>query len=210
MSAPLAEHGTRRRYRQGCRQECCRAAMRAYDKRYALARARGLSSMVDAAPVRAHVLWLAAYGIGTEAVSRAAGVHREVVKRLVHGTPSQGREPSQRLRRSNAERLLAVQRVIDHVTDLARTPAGETQQRLRSLVATGWTQLELANRLSMNVGQLNHHLLGHHEAVSGRFARRVRDLHADLAGQEPPRSSTAQRIRYGQALAVARKRGWVA
>lgn len=209
MTAELV-HGTRAMYRRGgCREECCRAAMRVYNKRYAALRRRGLTSMVDAAPVRAHVLWLAGYGISLAATARAAGVPEQLVRRLIDGVPSKGRAPSQRLRRSHAEAILRVERVVDNVTDLARTPARETRDRLRSLVASGRTQSELANRLGMNIGQLNHHLLGHHEGVSGRFARRVRDLHAELAGQEPPRATTADRIRYGQALAVARKRGWL-
>lgn len=39
LEHPMARHGTRSRYRKGCREECCRAAERAYRRRYRAERA---------------------------------------------------------------------------------------------------------------------------------------------------------------------------
>lgn len=203
-----AVHGTRRRYRQGCREECCRAAIRAYDKRRRHLLARGLSSMADASPVRAHVLWLAGYGISPASAAKKAGVGWGVVERLLYGSPSRGLEPSRKVRRSHAEALLGVERVVDNVTDLARTPSADTLRKLRGLVAAGWSQSELARRLDVQVGPLNKHLLGYHEFVSGSFARRVRALHTELADITPPRGTPGEKAAVSHALRVARQRGW--
>lgn len=206
--APLV-HGTRAMYRRGgCRQECCRAAMRAYDKRRRALLNRGLTSMVDAAPVRTHLLWLAGYGIGPYKAAKKAGIPVGVVERLLYGSPATGKQPSTRIRRSNAEALLAIQRTLGNVTDLARTPARETITRLRELVAAGWSQSELARRLDMSVAQLNKHLLGRHDHVSGRFARAVRDLHTTLTATAPPQATPGQKAAISHALRVAHKRGW--
>lgn len=208
MTAELV-HGTRRGYRLGCKEECCRSAVRAYRKRYKYLVNRGLTSMVDAAPVRAHVVWLGGYGISQIAIARAAGVPKSTIEWLLHGKPSSGREPTQRMRRSNADKLLAVPRSLDLVADMGRTPAAETRERLRSLVAAGWGQNELADRIGMGRTHLNEVSTGRRGWVSGRTARLVRDVHAELQGVHPPRSTRAERTRYGQALAVARKRGWL-
>ena len=98
-------------------------------------------TMVDAEPVRAHVLGLIALeGSGRRKVARRAGLSYQQLRYLLDG--SKGRPPLRRVSRKTAEAWLSVQ-----PSDLV--PAGEefvcavgAQRRLQALVAAGWS-LEL-------------------------------------------------------------------
>ncbi|NKV63709.1 hypothetical protein GS924_06745 [Rhodococcus hoagii] len=68
---------------------------------------RWSSNYVDAGPAREHVAKLRAAGVGTRRINELSGVGRNAIRYL--GITRAGRaEPSQRILRTTAERLLAV------------------------------------------------------------------------------------------------------
>lgn len=124
--------------------------------------------MVPVAPVREHVVGLMAGAVGIERIAEAAQVSRSAVLDVYfgpRGAAKAGRErdPLKRtMRESNARRILAV--TSDDI-DAAVVPAVGTVRRLRALVAIGWTESQLAERLGMQVGNFSRLILGMRERV---------------------------------------------
>ncbi|ACU71944.1 hypothetical protein Caci_3035 [Catenulispora acidiphila DSM 44928] len=79
---PLAPHGTRARYRRGCRKECCLAADRRDRKR------RKLYGSLKTQPdtIIPHLRELLDGGASVKSVAKAAGCDRTTVQRILNGT----------------------------------------------------------------------------------------------------------------------------
>ena len=81
-------HGTRASYtNNGCRCEACTAANREYARAYYRAARRGDNPgrLVPAAPVREHLLYLSANGVGKRRVAALSGVAASVVDMIRRG-----------------------------------------------------------------------------------------------------------------------------
>lgn len=123
-----------------CRCPDCQAARKRYDQ--AWRRTQGEfpydpPTMVDAAPVRAHIRQLADAGMGPKRVAQVSGVAHGILAKLVYGDKKRGVGPSRRVARTTAERLLAV--TLD-VADGAKVPAIEANLIVQELLARGWTK----------------------------------------------------------------------
>ena len=106
-------HGTNARYVFGrCRCDACRAANSASRKRRDYLKRTGRSPDVDAAEARAHVLALMGTGMGYKRIAQAAGVDPKTVYILVAGRAERGTPPPKRIRRTTAEKLLAVRPTV--------------------------------------------------------------------------------------------------
>jgi hypothetical protein len=170
------EHGTRAMYTFGkCRCEDCRRANCEYQKRRSRLRGYGLPAQVDAAPVREHVRALmsspyrgAHDGIGWRRIADLAGVHRSVIRQLVWGKRG---KPTQRIKRENAERLLAVG--PDELADAAVVWAANTWRYVNELIDFGIPKVRIARAL----GQQGQGLQLGRRYVTVRNARAVEDLH---------------------------------
>lgn len=144
------EHGTRARYvRGGCRCSACRAANTAYQKLRQRRIGYGLSPTVEAGPVRRHVLALmsspypgANDGIGWRRVADLAEVSRSVVRGLVYGRRGKA---TRRIKRQNAERLLAVG--PDQQAAGALVSAEEVWRQIRELRDFGIPKTRIARAL---------------------------------------------------------------
>ncbi|MBM4590195.1 hypothetical protein GS507_18605 [Rhodococcus hoagii] len=114
------------------------------------------SKYVDAGPAREHVAKLRAAGIGTRRINELSGVGRNAIRYL--GITRAGRaEPSQRILRTTAERLLAVPIPAAPLELLAPSSiidATGTIRRLRALVAAGHSQRAIADRLGVSQSAL--------------------------------------------------------
>ncbi|MDF5758585.1 hypothetical protein [Spongiactinospora sp. TRM90649] len=212
---PVREHGTPARYRhgpdindrpgKGCRCPQCRAAnaadLAAWRRRKALEQWGATpAALVDAAPARAHVRRLMAYGIGWERVAELAGVGNGTVGRLLYGAG--GEAPTVRVRRETAARLLAVQPSPDLLCDGRRVDAAGTRRRVQALAAIGWTLSDQARRLGWEPRNL-WGLANTRTRVAAATARAVCGLYAELS-MRPGEGPTAAR-----AKRMATARGWL-
>lgn len=96
--------------------------------------------LVPIRPVRKHLEWLSAQGIGCKTVSRVSGVSHSVLQRM-RGAPGSG-DPIKRTRTSTAERILAV--TPADVAGGQNVDAGPTWERIDCLLAGGWRRWEVA------------------------------------------------------------------
>lgn len=162
------------------------------------------SSFVDAEPVRLHVKHLNAAGVGNRRICELTGLQRSVLASLINGKARKGHKepPSRQVSRRTAEKILAVE--IPDTTTLLRVVAGGervpgigTARRLRALVAIGYTQSYLADRIGWR--ETNLPTLLDDSPVSAATARKVAALFNEL--QMTPGPSDRSRRR-------AQRHGW--
>lgn len=137
--------------------------------------------------VRQHILMLKASGLGDRRIAELAGVARNNVREVLTGRP--GRSRSERMLRRNADAILAVQ--ADPAPG-ANVDACGTVRRLRALVAIGYTQSDLCERLGLLPGNGCQLFRGEREFVTAATAGRVAELYDDLA-MTPGTSDRARR-----------------
>jgi transcriptional regulator with XRE-family HTH domain len=207
------EHGTRACYvwgpepgqGQGCRCEPCRAANRAANNHREREIVYGRwQPFVDAGPVRQHIAALAGAGIGRRRLAELSGVSDAALRRLTRGLS--GRPPSQRVRPKTAEAILAVRPVLGACAGFARVNALGTQRRLQALIAAGWTQTALAERLGMTPSNFGAML--QRPNVSADTARAVVRLYDDLWDEPPPTGTPRADAIARQARKYAERRRW--
>lgn len=189
-----------------------RLAQQAYRRR----RAAGLTEMVAAGPVRAHVVALLAEGMTVKAVADSAGVTAPTLSALLRGQPSKGLAPTRRVTQTVAARVLAVRPVpprlrlvaLDSDSDRRVVDATGTRRRVQGLVAMGRSVRSLADRLGMSHRQLRELVHGD-GGCTARTARAVGRLYDELCLVLPPTATAAQRSGVTRAKAWAASLGWV-
>lgn len=143
-------HGSRERYKAGCRCLLCRAANARYEAARASERASGnWNGLVPADAARKHILKLSRQGIGRRAIAAASDIAEKVIARIRSGAQSN-------VRKSTEERILAVSNQAP--SDGALIQAEHTWKQIRTLLADGFTKAELARRLgyrfpSLQIGE---------------------------------------------------------
>jgi len=130
-----------------CRCIPCREANTAYMKK----RSRWTGEfpyepppLVDSAETRNHVVSLMDQGMGAKRVAAVAGVTPSLVGNIVYGRGGNHHRAANRIRRSTAEKLLAV--TLD-VSDGAKVDATESWQIIDELVARGWWKAAIGRRV---------------------------------------------------------------
>lgn len=160
--APGVTHGTRRRYRAGCRCLPCAHAQAVY-RQGDCRRAR----RVDAAQARAHLDALAAHGIGLTQAARLSGLPRSTLQGLRNG---QQRSLSAAL----AEAVLAIPGVPAMG---ALVKAWPTRRLLAWFRLEGFSNAEVSRRLGLRSAQLQFTT----PSCRVRSAARVRALYRTVA-----------------------------
>jgi hypothetical protein len=206
---PLADHqhGTRARYTlDGCRCGPCGFAKYTYEENRARQIMYGTwEPMVDAAPVRAHVLALRKAGIGRRTLSVRSGVSQSAITKLINGVPSRGREPSKRVRHETADALLEV--TADQLAPHALVDGTGTRRRLEALVASGRSVTAVGALLGVSMS--NTPTLFAQEWAIVATARKVRALFDEIAFTEPPRETWRERAVITRSQRFAVRRGWL-
>lgn len=194
--------------RNGCARAASRRGMCAshYERHRVRQKAYGRweSLYVDAEPARLHVKDLKAAGLGTRRIAELAGIRRNNIMGLTNGRRGRGSGPSQTMRRVFSERILAVP-----IPEVAHRVAREntvvsgvgTTRRLQALVAIGYTQSYLADRIGWapsNAARL--FSAERSPRVQARTARQAEALFCEL--QLVPGPS-------GRARRHAQRKGWV-
>lgn len=197
-------HGTLTAYHHhGCRCEPCVKVASAYDRNRRRQMAYGRwAPLVDAEPARQHVRALGEQGMGWMRVAEVSGVARGSVSKLLYGDPRRGSGPSRRIKRENAERLLAVKATPTTLRPNAAIRAHGTIRRLRALAVMGYGTAWIAERTGLGTAAL--HRLRHGDRSQCEVAtwRAIRDLYAQCAmtPQVAPRAAAIRRH--------ARATGW--
>jgi transcriptional regulator with XRE-family HTH domain len=195
-----------------CRCEDCSAARSKRDgtRRKLKAYGRYDAGLVDAEPVREHILALAEFGIGYKRVAEVSGIGVTAVRNLVWGRQDPGPrkgELQRRVKRATAEAILAVEPDVANLADGGKMPARGTHRRLQALVARGWSLSKLAERLGVQVANLSSMM--QREQVFARTHRQVVALYEELWDQLPPRESWHDRAAYTRAIGYAKARRWL-
>lgn len=202
----MRDHGYARYRLDGCRCYTCAAARSDYDDNRNRAIAYGTwHPWVDADPVRAHVTHLRSCGLGLRRIAAAAGVQRSTLVGLMNGKP--GRAPASRIRPVTALRILDVQPTWNNLGDSTVIDATGTVRRLRALVALGWSQAKLAQRLGLTPSNFTTTINA--DRVLVRTARAVRGLYDELWNQAPPEDTHREKLAASRARNLASARGWV-
>jgi len=152
----------------GCRCSDCRVAANRAKK---LSRA-GVTSLVDATPVRLHIETLIAAGHTANGIASAAGTNNQHVEYL--------RTTARRTRPQIAAAILAVRMPVGVVD------AAGTRRRLQALAAIGWDCDTIAARLGLRQGTQISRMRGRSPRVNSATAARVRALYDELWDQPGP------------------------
>jgi hypothetical protein len=195
-----------------CRCEpCCEAhAARERNRQRQKAYGRFDTGLVDAEPVRQHVLALAEYGIGYKRIAELAGVGITGVRSLIWGRQDPGPrygEIPKRVAREKAEKILAVQPIVENLGARQSVPATGTHRRVQALVARGWSISRIGRELGWDTG--NFHAMLHREHVGATTHRDVATAYERMWNAEPPRSTHREKIAYSRSLGFAKRHGWL-
>lgn len=231
------QHGQRATYvLDACRCiPCSQANAKAENERERMKAYGRYQKYVDAYPVRLHLAELKEYGIGLKQVGRLSGVSNGSLTKIWYGLygPSEGphkgckgngdllRGPARRVLRTTAERIYVIEAIPANLSvgapDHERTPMA--RRHLQALVALGWSQSKLAERLGMlptNLGPV----IGTSTAggpnrreglriLSRGTVDQIEALFEELSMTLPPRDSHRDKIAYTRARNYAQQRGWV-
>jgi len=180
----MRQHGTRAAYvhgiepgsnrANGCRCEACCDANRTYariqTKRLVRERAgKRTPRLVDAAEVRAHLIWLSERGIGGRSVELVSGVSRSDLSLIRSGR-------RKRVDGATADRILQVW-PADAMAG-CYVPAAPTWRLIDDLLAHGYTREGISRRLGSKAQQPSLQL--GRDRITARNARRVQALHEQL------------------------------
>lgn len=179
-------------------------------RRKDLAYGRYDSGLVDATPVREHILALCEFGIGYKRIAQLSGVGATPVRSLIWGRQDPGPrygEIPKRVTREKSERILAVHMTIENLAGGAKVSARGTHRRIQALAVRGWSLHKIAMRLRMTSG--NFWSLQQRDQVMADTHRRMAEIYEELWNQEPPHHEWHSKAAYTRALNFAARRGWL-
>lgn len=183
-----------------CRRPECTERYNAANRARRRAQAAGTwNKLVDAAPVREHLLALHARGITRHRVATLSGVDVHTVRRITHHTIRLPRR--HRVHPAVAEKILAVS--LDTATP-GYVDATGTRRRLQALIAVGWPLEPLAPRIG--VSPRNIWSLTQRAKVRATTAHRACAVYEELRNQKPTRHGiSARHARDARARASANR-----
>ncbi len=167
--ADLAErhaHGTRTRYRCGCRCLACGLANSAYVSTRASLKALGVTDYVVSAELaRQHLVDLRKAGVGKRSVSAASGVRHETIAHVASGLKKHIRESTER-------RIMAV--TVEACADGSYVDGRRTDALIDELRGEGFTLRLLSRKLGFK-GRTIHFY--RRPLITAKNALRVERLH---------------------------------
>jgi hypothetical protein len=178
---PIADHGTLSRAKyHGCKCEPCRDYLANYQRtRYRKIGYGTWQPLVDAEPVRQHLLALNAAGLSYDVIAERAGMYTATVTGFVYDLGTKIKR-KKRTRRETAKRLLAI--TADTVTPGMVNAVG-TIRRIRALAANGWPMRGLASHIG--VAQTTVWKITQQTEVYRHTSRAVADCYEALRNERP-------------------------
>lgn len=168
------------------------------------------TGLVDIVPVREHLLMLGEFGLGYKRVAALAGIGITPVRNVIWGRQDPGPrkgEMLKRIKRENAEKILAVKPDISALAPGKYIPARGTQRRIQALVARGWSQTKIAERVGMTPSNFGGIQL--RDQVSVATHRAVAAAYDELWSALPPKDAWRDSIAYSRSIRYARDRRWL-
>lgn len=220
------EHGTRACYcLDRCRcLPCSKANSVAENERERLKAYGRYNKYVPGEFVRDHLRELREYGIGLKHVSTLSGVANGTLTKIWYGTfevtgrgherrHGQGkllRGPSRRVLRKTAEAIYAIEPTPTNLPpkacDHERTPTARLH--LRALVALGWSQAKIADRIGVQGGNFTRVIMAD-QPMARSTVDRVEALYAELCMTLPPEAHHRDKIAASRSRRRARELGWL-
>lgn len=168
------------------------------------------TGLVDAEPVRQHILALVEYGIGYKRIAMLAGVGITGVRSLIWGRQDPGDrygEIPKRVAREKAERILAVQPIVENLGARRPIPSTGAHRRVQALVTRGWSLSKIAGRLDMQIA--NFWKVMSSDRIGADLHLRIAALYDELWNQTPPHESWHDAAAYTRTLNYAKKKGYL-
>lgn len=168
------------------------------------------TGLVDAAPVREHLMMLGEFGMGYKRVAAIAGIGITPTRNLIWGRQEPGPrygELQKRVKRETAVALLAVKPEVELLAPGVCIPARGMHRRVQALVARGWSQSKISERLGIE--RSNFGLMMQRDQVTVRWHLAVAALYEELWDQLPPHEEWRDAIAYSRTLGYAKKRRWL-
>jgi len=169
------------------------------------------TGLVDAEPVREHMMLLGEFGLGYKRVASLAGIGVTAGRTLIWGRQETGPrygELQKRVKRETAEAILSVKPDISNLAGRAPVPARGTHRRIQALVAMGWSQSKLADRLGMEISNFQT-MLYKQQAVSAGRHRQVEALFNQLWNMAPAHDAWHDKAAYSRTLNFAKAHRWL-
>ena len=189
-----------------CRCAVCKAGNRDRERARARAKLYGRNRLTDAEPARVHVRELMAAGMGIKRIAEVAGMTGNRIGDLLYGRGGKDPRPPRKQISTDLEaKILAVK--LD-LADGANTDNLGPIRRLRALVAMGWSQSRLAQRLGMDPTNFGRIIHGDRFEILVSTAKRVEALFDELWDQAPPAETHRQKISVSRSKAYAKSHGW--
>lgn len=189
-----------------CRCSVCKTANRDRERARARAKLYGRNRLTDAEPARVHVRELMAAGMGIKRIAEVAGMTANRIGELLYGRGGKDpRPPRKQISKVLESKLLAVK--LD-LADGANTDSLGSIRRLRALVAMGWSQSRLAQRLDMEQTNFGGIIHGDRFEILVSTAKRVEALFDELWDQPPPAETHHQKISVSRSKTYAKSHGW--
>lgn len=195
-----------------CRCVPCKEAHAKMNARRNRQRAYGTfdRGVVDAEPVREHMMMLGEFGLGYKRVAVLAGLGITPVRNIIWGRQDSGPrygEMQKHVKRATAEKILAVRPSIELLAAGVNIPARGVHRRVQALVTRGWSQSKLSERLGIDRGNFWRMMLA--DQVTVATHREVAALYEELWHQAPPHENHRDKIAYSRALKHANVRRWL-
>jgi hypothetical protein len=168
------------------------------------------TGLVDADPVREHILMLGEYGIGYKRVAELAGVGITGVRSLIWGRQDPGDrygEIPKRVTREKAEKILAVQPIVENLGSRRPLPALGAHRRVQALVTRGWSLSKIAARLDMDIA--NFWQVMQSERIGAGLHLRIAALYDELWDQSPPHELWHDAAAYTRTINYAKRKGYL-
>lgn len=187
-----------------CRRPECTARYHAYEQARKQAQKAGLPStdLVDATPVRRHILRLTATGIGPYSIAAATGIRPQTIHDIIRPQPSRGVGRRYRVTPQLADKILAI--TPDNATPL-RVDATGTHRRIQALVAAGWPQQTIARHAGLSSQYLS--ALLQRTSIYATTAQAIAKTYNELSQQRPSRAGI-DKLQSKKARNRAASHGW--
>jgi len=188
-----------------CKRPECLDRYRAYQRERYHGRVAGTwQPLVDAEPVRQHILALQAADFTIVRISELAGLPFETVVGFVRAYGISGYRKA-RKRRCTSEVAAKILAITPETARPGVVDATGTIRRIQALVAVGWPMEYLGPRVDLSARTTR--ALLHQTRVYGRTADAVARLFGDLKDAKPEKHGVERRIA-NRARAHGKRRNW--
>jgi len=174
-----------------CQQPECLERRRTYERNRRRDLAAGIHRLVDAEPVRQHILTLKAVGMTDFRIGTLAGIPARTVTGF---TKQQYKNRGQLVGRRNKTTPRIAQAILAVTPDPAmatRVNAAGSARRIQALVAAGWPQTHIARHAGVSETTLKE--ATRHPVVMATTANGIKAAYAHLRMRQPSRTGVSAR-----------------